>query len=298
MQGEAELFLENGKYTAEIEQSGSYMSHSLVNGGNTQSVFYNIAKTHSDVMDKHGIDIEAIMQEMYSPDITEERIDELQDMMNKAFAESDSLQNIIIEAYEAENPLSYYALTRLYYDMGTMSLEDIAEELQPYTENGTFASSPLVKKISEYLTANSHLMKGQPAPDFTVPDMEGNDVTFSSIYPKHKVTMIDFWASWCGPCRNFNPVLVEIYNEYHDKGFEIVGVSMDNDKESWLQAIKDDGLTWIQLSDLAYWNTKPRELYNVSYIPQNVLVDSEGKIIATKLDEAGLEEVLDEYLGE
>ena len=82
MQGEAELFLENGKYTAEIEQSGSYMSHSLVNGGNTQSVFYNIAKTHSDVMDKHGIDIEAIMQEMYSPDITEERIDELQDMMN------------------------------------------------------------------------------------------------------------------------------------------------------------------------------------------------------------------------
>lgn len=298
MQGEAELFLENGKYTAEIEQSGSYMSHSLVNGGNTQSVFYNIAKTHSDVMDKHGIDIEAIMQEMYSPDITEERIDELQDMMNKAFAESDSLQNIIIEAYEAENPLSYYALTRLYYDMGTMSLEDIAEELQPYTENGTFASSPLVKKISEYLTANSHLMKGQQAPDFTVPDMEGNDVTFSSIYPKHKVTMIDFWASWCGPCRNFNPVLVEIYNEYHDKGFEIVGVSMDNDKESWLQAIKDDGLTWIQLSDLAYWNTKPRELYNVSYIPQNVLVDSEGKIIATKLDEAGLEEVLDEYLGE
>ena len=298
MQGGAEIFLENGKYTAEIEQSGPYMSHSLVNGGNTQSVFYNIAKTHSDVMDKHGIDIEAIMQEMYSPDITEERIDELQDMMNKAFAESDSLQNIIIEAYEAENPLSYYALTRLYYDMGTMSLEDIAEELQPYTENGTFASSPLVKKISEYLTANSHLMKGQPAPDFTVPDMEGNDVTFSSIYPKHKVTMIDFWASWCGPCRNFNPVLVEIYNEYHDKGFEIVGVSMDNDKESWLQAIKDDGLTWIQLSDLAYWNTKPRELYNVSYIPQNVLVDSEGKIIATKLDEAGLEEVLDEYLGE
>lgn len=101
-------------------------------------------------------------------------------------------------------------------------------------------------------------MKGQPAPDFTVPDMEGNEVAFSSIYPGFKVTMIDFWASWCGPCRNFNPALVEIYNEYHDKGFEIVGVSMDNDKESWLQAIKDDGLTWIQLSDLAYWNTKPR----------------------------------------
>ena len=83
-----------------------------------------------------------------------------------------------------------------------------------------------------------------------------------------------------------------------DKGFEIVGVSMDNDKESWLQAIKDDGLGWIQLSDLNYWNTEPRELYNVSYIPQNVLVDSEGKIIASKLGEEELEEVLDEYLGE
>lgn len=298
MQGGAEIFLENGKYTAEIEQSGPYMSYSLINGGNTQSIFYNTAKIHNDVMDKYGIDMDSFLTEMYSPDITEERMNEMQEIMNKAFAESDSLQNLIIEAYEAENPVSYFALTRLYYDMGQMSPEDIAEKLQPYSGNTTFASNPMVKKITEYLTANSHLMKGQPAPDFTVPDMEGNDVTFSSIYPKHKITMIDFWASWCGPCRNFNPALVEIYNEYHDKGFEIVGISMDNDKESWLQAIKDDGLTWIQLSDLAYWNTKPRELYNVSYIPQNVLVDSEGKIIATKLDEAGLEEVLDEYLGE
>ena len=93
-------------------------------------------------------------------------------------------------------------------------------------------------------------------------------------------------------------MLVEIYNEYHDKGFEIEGVSMDRDRDSWLQAIEEDGLDWIQLSDLKYWDTDSRTLYNVNYIPQNVLVDSEGRIIATKLDEAGLREVLDEYLGE
>ena len=131
--------------------------------------------------------------------------------------------------------------------------------------------------------------------DFTVKAQDGTDISLSKY--QGKVLLVVNTATGCGLTPQYEG-LQKLYDTYHDKGFEIVGVSMDNDKESWLQAIKDDGLTWIQLSDLAYWNTKPRELYNVSYIPQNVLVDSEGKIIATKLDEAGLEEVLDEYLGE
>ena len=297
MQGAADFFLENAKYTAEIEQRGPYIYKGYVNGGNTQSVFYNIAKTNDDVLERYGLDAETFMTEFTSAETTEERREEMTRLLDTAMAESDSLQSIIIDAYMAENPVSYFGLMTLYSNISSMSPDKISEEIQPYVDAPEFAEHPIVVEISEYVKANSHLMKGQPAPDFTVPDMEGNEVAFSSIYPGFKVTMIDFWASWCGPCRNFNPALVEIYNEYHDKGFEIVGVSMDNDKDSWLQAIKDDGLTWIQLSDLAYWNTKPRELYNVSYIPQNVLVDGEGKIIATKLDEEGLREVLDEYLG-
>ena len=298
MAGEADIFLENGKYTAEIEQSGPYIKNALVNGDNTQNLYYRLSKTHEAVLERHGIDMDRILDEMYAADVTEERVAELMGMVNIAFAESDSLQNAIIDAYEAEFPMSYYALANLCSNMTTMSPDIVAQEVQAYTGVAPFQTNPMVKKINEYVAANSHLMKGQPAPDFTVPDTKGKDVTFSSIYPQHKVTMIDFWASWCGPCRGFNPVLVGIYDKYHDKGFEIVGVSMDNDRDSWLQAIKDDGLTWIQLSDVAYWNTEPKELYNVNYIPQNVLVDSEGKIIASKLDEAALEEVLSEYLGE
>lgn len=298
MQGDVGVFLENAEFTAEIEQKGGALFKAYVNGGETQSIFYNIAKTHDDVLARHGLEVEAFMTEIMSPETTEERREEMTDLLYKAFEESDSLQNIIIDAYEAENPLSYFGLLDIYNGMTSMSPDAISEELQPYLDAPEFASHPLVARISEYLADNSHLMKGLPAPDFAAPDTEGNKVAFSSIYPNHKVTMIDFWASWCGPCRNFNPVLVEIYNEYHDKGFEIVGVSMDRDRDSWLQAIEEDGLDWIQLSDLKYWDTDSRTLYNVSYIPQNVLVDSEGRIIATKLDEAGLREVLDEYLGE
>lgn len=298
VQGEVEIFLENAKYTAELVQEGPYLGTALVNGGDTQSLYYKIATSHQGVLDKYGLDVNSFMEEYMAEETTDERRAELDGLLQKIYTESDSLRRLIVDEYRETHPLSYFDLSGIYNEMMSMSPDDIAEALKPYKDAAEYASHPIVVRITEYLEDNTHLMQGAPAPDFTVPDTKGKDVTFSSIYPKYKVTMIDFWASWCGPCRNFNPVLVEIYEKYHDKGFEIVGVSMDNDKESWLQAIKDDGLGWIQLSDLNYWNTKPRELYNVSYIPQNILVDSEGKIIASKLGEEELEEVLGEYLGE
>ena len=135
------------------------------------------------------------------------------------------------------------------------------------------------------------------APDFTQNDVDGKPVSLSSF--KGKYVLIDFWASWCGPCRQENPNIVRTYNKYKVKNFTILGVSLDRPegKADWLAAIKADGLTWTQVSDLQFWNNAAASLYFVRAIPQNFLIDPAGKIIAKNLRGEELENKLAEIFG-
>ncbi|MFT3979388.1 MAG: TlpA disulfide reductase family protein [Ferruginibacter sp.] len=135
---------------------------------------------------------------------------------------------------------------------------------------------------------------GSMAPDFTMNDTEGKPFTLSSL--KGKYVLVDFWASWCGPCRGENPNVVAAYNKFKDKNFTILGVSLDDNKAAWLKAIKDDGLAWKQVSDLKKWSNATIELYGYNSIPYNVLIDPSGKIIATSLREQALQNKLAEVL--
>ena len=137
---------------------------------------------------------------------------------------------------------------------------------------------------------------GAIATDFNVKDIEGKQVTLSNFYKGKKLVLIDFWASWCGPCRKENPNVVKAYSKFHSKGFDILGISLDEEKQDWIGAIKKDGLTWTQVSDLKGWESGVARLYNVTAIPTNFLIDGTGKIIATNLRGELLETKLNELL--
>lgn len=150
------------------------------------------------------------------------------------------------------------------------------------------------RMIKERIDQLAKTEGGAKAPDFTLVDTKGNPVTMSSI--KGKIKIIDFWASWCGPCRLNNPALKALYEEYHAKGLEIIGVSLDNNKAAWEKAIEKDGLSWINVSSLKGWNCETVRLYNVKGIPALFVLDEYNNIIASGLRGEQLKNFLEENL--
>ena len=165
------------------------------------------------------------------------------------------------------------------------SLEDIANRLAKARPN-----HPQVKQFVANLQRLQGVNEGVIAPEINLATPEGPNLALSSL--RGKYVLIDFWASWCGPCRRENPNVVKTYAAYKDKGFEIYGVSLDQDREAWLKAIEKDQLVWKHVSDLKYWSSAGAQAYQVNSIPQTFLLDKEGRILAKGLRGAALDQYL------
>lgn len=204
-------------------------------------------------------------------------------------------QKAVLKKYIQQNTTSYVSLDALRAFAGPSpdytEVMPLFSNLSPALQNSDNGKD--YKAALEQLKATS---VGALAPDFTQNDPSGKPISLSSF--KGKYVLVDFWASWCGPCRQENPNVVKVYNQYKTKNFTVLGVSLDrpDGKEAWLKAIKDDGLLWNQVSDLKFWRNEAATLYNVSSIPQNYLIDPEGKIIAKDLRGEELEETLAQLL--
>lgn len=192
----------------------------------------------------------------------------------------DALKDKWLKNWVKENPKSYVAqffmINPISYQSNSTELRALFNGIAPEVNN-----SQMYATLHHKLEILEKSAVGQMAPDFTMNDTDGNPVTLSSQFGNY--LLIDFWASWCGPCRLENPHMVELYHQYHSKGYDIFGVSLDREEDKWLAAIEKDNLTWKQVSDLGFWDNAAAKLYGVSSIPHTVLIDPQGKIIARGL---------------
>ncbi len=170
-------------------------------------------------------------------------------------------------------------------------LEKAADSFDKSIQNTKYA-----KLLKERVATLKRVEVGQPYVDFTLKDPTGKPISLKSVVDKNKYVLVDFWASWCQPCRGENPNVVEAFKKYHDKGFTVFGVSFDDNKDNWVKAIKDDNLTWLHVSDLKGWGNAAGKLYGVQSIPQNILIGPEGTIIAKNVRGQELQDKLKELM--
>jgi peroxiredoxin len=201
---------------------------------------------------------------------------------------------VMQEDFVKENPASYvspFYLSQIQYRKSAEEVDSLVNLLDP-----KMMELQTVIELKERIAKMKAVEVGQIAPDFSQNDKDGNPIKFSDIYSQNELTLLDFWASWCSPCRGENPNVVAVFNANKDKGFSVFGVSLDEDKDKWLEAIEKDKLTWKHVSDLAGWKNAASKLYAVSSIPSNLLIDKSGKIVAKNKRGEELGKFVSEFL--
>ncbi len=273
-----------------IEISGNIteLADIIIEGSDSQSE-YDHFKLDSKVYDDK---LNAIYDEYRAARKAkdEEKLKEIEKQMDEVY----NSKTDFIYDYVLKSPKSYVAAYIAYSNNYNFELEQMENIMNNYDES--IYDSPDVIKLKDRVAVLQTVAIGKQFIDFTQNDVNGEPFTMSSIVNGENYILIDFWAAWCGPCRAENPNVVAVYNDYKDKGFDVIGISLDKDKARWLQAIEDDKLAWHQVSDLKYWNNDVAKMYGVNSIPHSILLDPNGKIIAKNLKGQSLRDKMAELL--
>lgn len=276
-----------------IADGNDPVAYSEINGSPDHDLIKEVQKVMARVQESPDlVQLEADFQAA-STNQDMERIGELQlaymELLNKGYDQ--------IAAMLKDQPASLGLLNLLqqnnlldkdrYFDLYLSSAEKFKTE---------WPDSRYTKDFVDQVDKMKVTAIGQITPEIELPNPDGQLVKLSSL--RGKYVLIDFWAKWCGPCRRENPNVVKAYYNFKDKGFEVFGVSLDRNKEEWIQAIAEDGLAWTQVSDLKYFDSQAAKDYNINAIPFSILIDPQGKIIAKNLRGAALEKKLVAVMGD
>ena len=248
----------------------------------SQTEMDNYGKQLSDfnvqIREAYGIMQQAFLDE------DQNKIDSLNEVINGLMEQQNNYRDDYIKAH-SDSFLAHYLLDESKQDY---PLSQLKEMVAGFTTESIYS-----KSLNEYITKQERLEVGQPFIDFTLQTKEGEKVTLSEVIGKNKLTLIDFWASWCGPCRHENPVVKAAYEQYHELGFDVIAISVDQDEAAWLDAVEEDQLPYTLVRDSE--NTVSED-YLIYYIPANFLFDQNGTMVAKGLRGEELEAKLAEIL--
>ena len=221
-----------------------------------------------------GKEINRIAEHIYGNTVTPEEQQkgmEAIDKLNQRFS------RMVINTCEKNirNEFGYFLLT--YYPDELIDIQSRSRLIKLLPEE--MRKREQIRVMEQSLEASAKTAEGATIPDFSRPAPDGTLLSIMSEVSQHRITIIDFWASWCGPCRQEIPSVIELYKKYKDKGLGIVGVSLDNDKDEWLTAIKQLNMAWPQMSDQNDWGNSVAKLFNITSIPHTIVVDQQGKIL-------------------
>ena len=277
----ADLFLENGNILVKLgeeSQATGTPNNDIYQGFKDQFIALN--KEMGEIYQKARTD----------STLTDEQREELMKQIETKDAEAmDMVYNTI--AANIANPVGIYLLPNYAAAFDLEKQAALADQIP-----AEYKSNERIARLISNIEVAKKTAVGQKYIDFAMNDPKGKEVKLSDFIGKNKYTLVDFWASWCGPCKKEMPNVVAAYKEYNKKGFGIVGVSLDNDVDKWKEAIKTWGMTWPQMSDLKGWNCEGAAIYGVRSIPATVLIDQEGNIIARNLRGEAIKEKLSELL--
>ena len=289
--GQTALVLESGKTNVTIYKDSIYKS--IIKGGENNSIFNKYKDGYQNLVEK----VTSLREEYMASRNNIEAVKRIQKQNVELRLELKNYGlNFLTQHPDTDFSLMLLESITLQKEFDAKLANEILEKIPNKISNRQY-NIEVMQKIN--FNINNALSKAvievnSIAPDFTAPDPEGNQITLSEILGK--VTILDFWASWCRPCRVENPNFVKLYDKYHEKGLNIISVSLDreNQKSRWIKAIEKDNLSWYNVSNLKYWQDPVALTYNITSIPATFILDDKGTIIATRLRGIALEKKIDE----
>ena len=240
-----------------------------ITASKTQAEYDAYEKTLSEIEDQIS-ELYAAMQQAFAANDSI-KIDSLNTVGTALMEQQDNYRDEYIKTHP-DNFLAHYILDQNKQDYPLDQLKELASA---FTTESIYRDH-----LNDYVAKQERLEVGQPFIDFTLQTKDGENVTLSEKIAQNKLTLVDFWASWCGPCRKENPVVKAAYEQFHELGFDVIGVSVDQDEAAWLKAVEDDQLPWTQVRDS---ENKASESYMIYYIPSNFLFDQDGNMVAKGL---------------